>query len=138
MKPKRDAREMSPNEREQVLKTLEERFEANADRHDGLAWADVRCRLDANPGKVQSLGEMERTGGEPDVIARDQSTGEYVFWDCSPESPSGRRSLCYDSEALDSRKANKPDDDVVDVAAAMGVELLNEEQYRGAAAARRV
>lgn len=130
MEPTREVREMPSNERRVFLAKLQERFEGNMNRHEGLAWADVRARIDAHPRRLWSLGEMERTGGEPDVIARDDQTGEYVFCDCSPESPSERRSLCYDREALDSRKANKPANSVVDAAAAMGVDLLTEEQYR--------
>ena len=130
MEPTTAGRDLSPDEQENLLAVLQERFEANTDRHADLAWADVRARLDAHPEKLQPLNEMERTGGEPDVIARGEQTGDYVFCDCAPESPEGRRSLCYDREALDSRKANKPADSVVDAAAAMGVELLNEEQYR--------
>jgi len=130
MEPTTAGRDLSPDEQENLLAVLQERFEANTDRHADLAWADVRARLDAHPEKLQPLNEMERTGGEPDVIARGEQTGDYVFCDCSPESPEGRRSLCYDREALDSRKANKPADSVVDAAAAMGVDLLNEEQYR--------
>lgn len=130
MEPTREVREMPSNERQVFLAKLQERFEGNMNRHEGLAWADVRARIDANPRRLWSLGEMERTGGEPDAIARDDQTGEYVFCDCSPESPSERRSLCYDREALDSRKANKPANSVVDAAAAMGVDLLTEEQYR--------
>ncbi len=130
MKTNTKARELSPGEREELLATVQERFEDNVNRHEGLAWADVLARLEAHSDALWSLNEMERTGGEPDVIDRDEQTGEYVFCDCSPESPSGRRSLCYDREALDSRKQNKPDDNVIDAAAAMGVALLPEEQYR--------
>jgi len=98
--------------------------------HKGLEWAKVQAKLEANAGKLWSLNEMERTSGEPDVVGHDKKTGEYMFYDCSPESPKGRRSLCYDREALDSRKENKPKDNAIDVAAAMGIELLTEEQYR--------
>jgi len=114
---------------------LKARFEKNMNRHPGLEWAKVQARLEANAEKLWSLSEMERTGGEPDVVdhnvGHDKKTGEYIFYDCSEESPKSRRSLCYDREALDSRKENKPKDNAVDAAAAMGIELLTEEQYRG-------
>ena len=122
--------ELSPEQREDLLSLLKARFEKNSDRHEGLEWADVQAKLEARPEKLWSLGEMERTGGEPDVVDYDEGTGEVVFYDCSAESPKGRRSLCYDRDALTSRKANKPDDSAVEVAAAMGTELLTEEQYR--------
>lgn len=122
---------MSPAQREELLRTLKARFEKNMIRHKGLAWADVQAKLDANQEKLRSLHEMERTGGEPDVVGRDKKTGEYIFYDCSPESPQGRRSLCYDREALESRKEFKPKSTVIDMAAAMGIEILTEEQYRG-------
>jgi hypothetical protein len=109
---------------------LKARFEKNMNRHQGLEWAKVQARLEANAEKLWSLSEMERTGGEPDVVGHDKKTGEYIFCDCSAESPKDRRSLCYDREALDSRKENKPKDNAIDMAAAMGVELLTEEQYR--------
>jgi hypothetical protein len=118
-------------QREELLKALQARFEKNMNRHQGLAWAEVQARLEANAGKLWSLNEMERTGGEPDVVDHDKKTGEYIIYDCSPESPQNRRSLCYDGEALESRKENKPKNNAVDVAAAMGIELLTEEQYRG-------
>lgn len=121
---------LSPASRDELLMTLQERFEKHANRHKGVSWADVRSRLESSPDKLSSLHEMERTGGEPDVIGRDAKTGEYVFYDCSAESPAGRRSLCYDREALDSRKEHKPESSALDVAAAMGIELLTEEQYR--------
>ena len=121
----------SRKEREELLKALQSRFEKNMNRHKGLEWGTVLARLEANAEKLWSLNEMERTGGEPDVIDRDNKTGEYIFCDCSAESPKGRRSLCYDREALDSRKENKPKDNALDAAAAMGIELLTEEQYRG-------
>jgi hypothetical protein len=124
-------KEMSPAQREELLRTLKARFEKNMIRHKGLAWADVQAKLDANQEKLRSLHEMERTGGEPDVVGRDKKTGEYIFYDCSPESPQGRRSLCYDREALESRKEFKPKSTVIDMAAAMGIEILTEEQYRG-------
>jgi hypothetical protein len=122
--------ELSPAQRDELLMALTARFEDNSDRHKGIAWADVRAKLEANPGKLRSLHEMERTGGEPDVVGRDAKTGQYLFYDCSAETPAGRRSLCYDREALDSRKEHKPADNAIDVAAAMGIELLTEEQYR--------
>ncbi len=121
---------MSPGQREELLETLKGRFEKNRRRHAGLEWVKVQARLEADAGRLWSLGEMERTGGEPDVVGHDQKTGEYIFFDCSPESPQGRTSVCYDREALDSRKEFKPKDSATDMAAAMGVELLSEEQYR--------
>jgi len=121
---------LSPNQREELLKTLKSRFEKNMSRHKGLEWAKVQAKLEANPEKLWSLNEMEKTGGEPDVVGLDKKSGEYVFYDCSAESPKGRRSLCYDREALDSRKEHKPKNSVIDMAAAMGIEILTEEQYR--------
>jgi len=115
---------------EELLNVLKTRFEKNMNRHQGLAWADVRAKLNPHPEKLKSLSEMERTGGEPDVVGYDERMGEYIFMDCSAESPSGRRSLCYDREALESRKEHKPENNAVDMAAAMGIELLTEEQYR--------
>jgi len=112
------------------LKTLRARFEKNMNRHQGLAWAEVQAKLEASTDELWSLNEMERTGGEPDVVGHDQKTGEYIFYDCAAESPQGRRSLCYDREALESRKKDKPRNNAMDVAAAMGIELLTEEQYR--------
>jgi hypothetical protein len=109
---------------------LKVRFEKHTNRHKGLDWAAVQARLEASPAKLWSLGEMEGTGGEPDVVGRDQKTGEYVFYDCAAESPKGRRSACYDREALESRKEHKPKSNAIDMAAAMGIELLTEEQYR--------
>ncbi|MGE5457113.1 MAG: DUF4256 domain-containing protein [Methanococcaceae archaeon] len=123
-------KELSLEQREELLRTLKTRFEKNMNRHTGLAWAEVQSKLEDNAEKLWSLNEMENTGGEPDVVAHDQKTGEYIFYDCSAESPKGRRSLCYDREALESRKANKPEDNAIDMAAAMGIELLAEEQYR--------
>jgi hypothetical protein len=117
-------------QREELLRALQARFEKNMNRHEGLEWAKVKAKLEANPGKLWSLSEMERTGGEPDVVGYDKKTGEYIFFDCSPESPKGRRSLCYDREALDSRKQAKPKNSAMDLAAAMGIELLTEEQYQ--------
>jgi Protein of unknown function (DUF4256) len=128
MKGAKTNRELSPKQREELLRALQGRFEKNTNRHEGLAWARVRAKLDANPEKLWSLSEMERTGGEPDVVGLDKKTGEYIFFDCSPESPKDRRSLCYDREALDSRKEAKPKNSAIDLAAAMGVELLTEEQ----------
>jgi hypothetical protein len=123
-------RELSLEQREGLLKALKARFEKNMNRHEGLAWAKVQARLEANPEKLWSLHEMERTGGEPDVVGHDKKTGEYIFYDCSEESPKGRRSVCYDREGMDSRKEHKPADNAMDMAAAMGIELLTEEQYR--------
>jgi hypothetical protein len=123
-------KELSPKEREELLSALEARFEKNMKRHEGIKWAEVKAKLEANAEKLWSLHEMERTGGEPDVVGKDKKTGEYIFFDCSAESPKDRRSLCYDREALDSRKENKPKDSAMNVAAAMGIELLTEEQYR--------
>ena len=121
---------LSPEQRERLLETLKARFEKNMHRHKGLEWAKVQAKLESNPEKLRSLHEMEKTGGEPDVIGRDKKTGEYIFFDCSAESPKGRRSLCYDPEALESRKEHKPHDSAVGMAAAMGIDLLTEEQYR--------
>ena len=123
-------KELSPKEREELLRALKARFENNMNRHEGLEWAEVKAKLEANTEKLWSLHEMERTGGEPDVVGQDKKTGEYTFFDCSVESPKGRRSVCYDREALDSRKEHKPKNSAIDMAAAMGVELLTEEQYR--------
>jgi hypothetical protein len=121
---------LSREQREKVLATLKARFEKNPSRHKGLEWAQIQAKLEAYPDKLWSLSEMERTGGEPDVVGHDRKTGEYIFFDCSAESPKDRRSICYDREALDSRKENKPKDNAVDMAVAIGVELLTEEQYR--------
>ena len=122
-------KELSPKEREELLKALKARFEKNMDRHKGLEWAKVQAKLEANAEKLWSLSEMEKTGGEPDVVGHDKKTGEYIFFDCSTESPKGRTSVCYDREALDSRKEHKPKNSAMDMAAAMGIELLTEEQY---------
>jgi hypothetical protein len=122
---------LSPEQHEQLLRTLKARFENNMNRHEGFAWVKIKARLEANSDKLWSLNEMERTGGEPDVVGHDKNTGEYIFYDCSADSPKGRRSLCYDREALESRKENKPQGNAVDVAAGMGIELLTEEEYRG-------
>jgi len=123
-------KELSPEQREGLLRTLKARFEKNMNRHQGLEWAKVQARLEANPEKLWSLHVMEETGGEPDVVGHDEKTGEYIFYDCSAESPKGRRSVCYDGEALASRKEHKPQDSALDMAAAMGIEILTEEQYR--------
>jgi hypothetical protein len=127
---KRNKKELSPKQREELLRALKVRFEKNVNRHKGLEWANAQARLEADAEKLWALSEMERTGGEPDVVGQDKKTGEYIFFDCSSESPKGRRSLCYDREALESRKENKPKGNVLDMADAMGVELLTEEQYR--------
>jgi len=121
---------MKAKERDELLATLQARFDKNMQRHTGVKWTDVAARLAGNPVKLRTLAEMEQTGGEPDVIRHDKKTGELVFCDCSQESPKGRRSLCYDREALDARKENKPKGNAIDAAAAMGVELLSEEEYR--------
>jgi hypothetical protein len=126
----RNKKELSPKQREELLSALEARFEKNMNRHKGLEWAKVRAKLEGNADKLWSLSEMERTGGEPDVVGHDNKTGEYVFYDCAAESPKDRRSACYDREALDSRKENKPKNSATGMAAGMGVELLTEEQYR--------
>jgi hypothetical protein len=123
-------KELSPKPREELLKTLKARFEKNPNRHQGLEWAKVQARLEAHVEKLWSLREMERTGGEPDVVGQDKTTGEYVFYDCAAESPEGRASLCYDREALDLRKKFKPKGCATELAASMGVELLTEQQYR--------
>jgi hypothetical protein len=121
---------MTSEQRERLLGTLKSRFDANMNRHEGIEWAGVRARIEASDRGLASLREMERTGGEPDVVGHDATTGEYIFYDCAPESPNGRRSLCYDREALEARKEHKPADNAVDMAAAIGIELLTEEQYR--------
>jgi uncharacterized protein DUF4256 len=123
-------KDLSSEQREELLSALKARFEKNMNRHKGLEWGKVHAKLEADAEKLWSLSEMERTGGEPDVIGHDKKTGEYFFCDCSTESPKGRRSVCYDREALESRKENKPKDSAMDMAAAMGIELLTEEQYR--------
>jgi hypothetical protein len=129
MKSVKTKKELSPEQREELLAALKARFEKNINRHKGLEWVKVRAKMEANVEKLWSLGEMERTGGEPDVVGHDQKTGEYIFFDCSAESPQGRTSVCYDREALDSRKEFKPKNSAMDMAAAMGIELLTEEQY---------
>jgi Protein of unknown function (DUF4256) len=121
---------LSSKQREELLGASKARFEKNMSRHNGLAWADVQAKLEANAEKLWSINEMEKTGGEPDVVGHDKKTGEYIFYDCSEESPKGRRSLCYDREALDSRKENKPKDNALGMADAMGIELLTEQEYR--------
>jgi hypothetical protein len=122
--------ELSPGQRQELLGTLKTRFEKNMTRHPGLDWAIVQARLELNPEKLWSLSEMERTGGEPDVVGFDQKTGEFLFYDCSAETPKERRNLCYDREALDSRKEFKPKDTALDMTTAMGIEILTEEEYR--------
>ncbi len=122
--------ELSPEQREKLFKILKVRFEKNLSRHKGIDWAKVQAKLEANPEKLWSLNEMENTGGEPDVIGQDEQTNEIIFCDCSAESPKGRRSICYDREALESRKEFKPENNAIDMAAAMGIEILTEEQYR--------
>lgn len=123
-------KKLSQKESQELLKTLEARFEKNMGRHKGVEWAKVQARLEDNAEKLWSLNEMERTGGEPDVVGHDKKTGEYIFYDCSDETPKGRRSVCYDREALDSRKEHKPKDNAIDMAKTMGIEILTEEQYR--------
>ncbi|MEO7099706.1 MAG: DUF4256 domain-containing protein [Luteolibacter sp.] len=123
-------KKLLPEQREELLGALKARFEKNMNRHNDLEWAEVKAKLDANTEKLWSLHEMERTGGEPDVVGHDKKTGEIIFFDCSAESPKGRTSACYDREGLDSRKEHKPKDNAIDMAAAMGIELLTEEEYR--------
>jgi hypothetical protein len=129
-KTKSTKKELSPQQCEGLLRVLKARFEKNMNRHKGLEWAKVQAKLEADTEKLWSLNEMERTGGEPDVVGHDKKTGEYIFYDCSAESPKGRRSVCYDRQALDARKEHKPENSAIDMAAAMGIELLTEEQYR--------
>ena len=121
---------LSPKQREELLSVVKSRFEKNGNRHKGLEWAKVQARLEANAEKLWSLHEMEISGGEPDVVGQDKKTGEYIFYDCAAESPKGRRSICYDAEGQESRKEHQPDDNAIDMAAAIGIELLTEEQYR--------
>jgi hypothetical protein len=123
-------KKLSPEQRQELLSILKTRFEKNKPRHKGLEWDKVQAKLEAHPEKLWSLHEMESTGGEPDVVGYDKKTGEYLFFDCSAESPKGRRSICYDREGQVSRKEHQPEDNVIDMAAAMGIELLTEEQYR--------
>jgi hypothetical protein len=130
MKGTKAKKVLPPDQREELLKVLKARFEKNLNRHKGLVWAKVQAKLEASAGKLWSLNEMENTGGEPDVVGHDKRTGEYIFYDCSAESPIGRRSVCYDPEALESRKEHKPKDSATNMAANMGIELLTEEQYR--------
>jgi hypothetical protein len=130
MKGVETKKELPPEQCEELLRALKARFEKNMNRHKGLEWAKVKARLEANTEKLWSLNEMERTGGEPDVVDQDKKTAEYIFIDCSAESPNGRRNVCYDREALDSRKEHKPENNAIDMAASMGIELLTEEQYR--------
>lgn len=123
-------KELQPKQQTELLKILKSRFEKNMNRHQGIEWSKVQTKLDANKDKLWSLNEMEKTEGEPDVVSFDKNTGEYIFFDCSAESPKGRRSICYDREALDSRKEHKPVNCAIDMANKMGIELLTEEQYR--------
>jgi hypothetical protein len=130
MKSTKSSRKLTPKQHAELVATLQTRFTENMHRHKGCKWASVEAKLEANPAKLWSLSEMERTGGEPDVIAFDNKTGEFVFFDCSPESPKDRRSLCYDHPALESRKEHKPKDSAANMAATMGIELLSEDEYR--------
>jgi hypothetical protein len=123
-------RKLSSEHSDELLKVLKTRFDKNTNRHKGLNWAEVQAKLVANPAKLWSLHEMEISGGEPDLVGHDKKTGEYVFYDCSAESPKGRRSICYDDEALESRKENKPKDSAMNMAADMGIEILTEQEYR--------
>ncbi|CAN5337374.1 DUF4256 domain-containing protein [soil metagenome] len=127
---KSNKKELLPEQREELLRTLKTRFEKNMNRHKGLEWAKVQAKLEANTEKLWPLHEMENTGGEPDVVGQDNKTGEYIFYDCSAESPKSRRSFCYDGEALEARKEHKPGNSAIGMAAAMGIEVLTEEQYR--------
>ncbi|AAS69291.1 DUF4256 domain-containing protein [Leptospira interrogans] len=129
-KVNKNKKKLAAEQREELLSTLKDRFAKNMNRHKDLEWTKVKTKLEANSEKLWSLNEMEKTGGEPDVIAYDQKTSEYIFYDCSMESPKGRRSVCYDREALESRKEHKPKDNALDMAASMGIEILAEEQYR--------
>ncbi len=130
MKTAGTKKELSPKQREELLGALHARFEKNLRRHQGLDWAKVKAKLESNPDKLWSLHEMEKTGGEPDIVGQDKSTGEFIFFDCSAQSPEGRTSVCYDREGLESRKEHRPKTSAMDMAAAMGLELLTEEQYR--------
>ena len=125
-----NTKDLSPEQRKELLGALKARFEKNMNRHKGLEWAEVQAKLEANAEKLWSLNEMERTGGEPNVVGHDKKTGEYIFYDCSAESPKGRRSVCYDREALESRKEHKPENSAMAMAAVMSIELLTEQQYR--------
>jgi hypothetical protein len=128
-KIKSNKKELSPKQREEVIRALKARFEKNTNRHQDFEWAKVQAKLQASPEKLWSLNEMERTGGEPDVVGHDKKTGEYIFFDCSAETPKGRTSVCYDREGLESRKEHRPENNAVDMAAGMGIELLTEEEY---------
>lgn len=123
-------KKLSSEDRKELLSTLKARFEKNMNRHEGLEWANVQAKLEASPTKLWSLNEMERTGGEPDVVSQEKKTGEYIFYDCAAESPKGRRSICYDHEALESRKEHKPENSAIQMAEDMGIEILTEEEYR--------
>jgi hypothetical protein len=123
-------KELSPKQRKELLRTLKARFEKNINRHKGVEWPKVQAKLEANNEKLWSLNEMESTGGEPDVVGHDKKTGEYIFYDCSAESPTGRRNVCYDHEGQEARKSGRPENNAIDMAAAMGIDLLTEEQYR--------
>lgn len=123
-------KQLSTKEREAILNTLKDRFEKNTKRHKGMEWTKVAAKLEASPAKLWTLNEMEATGGEPDVVGLDKKTGEYIFYDCAPESPKGRRSICYDHEALEARKENKPKDSAINMAEEMGIEILTEDEYR--------
>jgi hypothetical protein len=125
-----DKKKLSESQSETLIGILRTRFEKNANRHKGMKWTDIQAKLEANPEKLWSLDEMEETGGEPDVVGFDKKTGEYIFYDCAPESPKGRRSICFDPQALESRKEHKPKDSAIAMADAMGIEILTEEQYR--------
>jgi hypothetical protein len=129
-KMKSNKKKLSPEQREELLRALKARFEKNMNRHKGLEWAKVQAKLEAHPEKLWALNEMERTGGEPDVVGHDKKIGEYIFYDCSAESPKGRRSVCYDHEALESRKEHKPKNSAMGMAADMGIEILTEEEYQ--------
>jgi len=126
----KNKKKLSPEQQRELLTTLETRFAKNVNRHKGLEWANLKAKLEANTESLWSLNEMERTGGEPDVVGLDKKTGEYIIYDCAAESPKGRRSVCFDREALESRKEHKPENNAIDMAAAIGIELLTEEQYR--------
>jgi hypothetical protein len=130
MKTPGSNKELPPAHREKLLQTLQSRFENNLRRHPGLEWSQVKSRLDSHPAKLWSLNEMEESGGEPDVVGHDEKSGEFLFFDCSPETPKGRTSVCYDREGLESRKEHKPANNAIDLATAMGIEMLTEEQYR--------
>src|SRR5688572_18339405 len=127
---KQNKKQLTYQQTEDLLKTLKNRFEKNMNRHKGIEWSKVEARLKASPEKLATLNEMESTGGEPDIVSQDKKTGAFIFYDCSAESPVGRRSLCYDRKALDARKENKPKNTAMDLATSMGIEILTEEQYR--------